>query len=180
MIRDTLLKHFDAYPLMGPQDAVKLLYQMEFGPEHMIRDEKKSLAFLRQEMASLGEGPEREPLYEAIGNGLCRLNLRPCVKRGIPAEDIHRLFAETARTTHGDPRRFRQALRELEALAEAGETPFEGIELDLFLMRYRDQNHPAVHHSEAYRAAYAPAYRVAAQKKVKDYLAALRENGGKD
>ena len=174
MIRDILLAHFAAYPLMGPQDAVKLLYQMEYGPEHMIRDEEKSLAALRKEMAALPAREGEEPLYESIGNGLCRLNLRPCVQRAIPAEDVNRLFADTARSAQGDPRRFRRALKELKELADAGETPFDPVELDMFLMQYWERNCPAVHHSEAYRAAYAPAYRVAAQKKVKDYLAARR------
>ena len=175
MIRDVLLTHFSLYPAMQPQDAVKLLYQMEFGAEHLIRDEKKSLDLLCREMAALPPGPEKEPLYQSIGNGLCRLNLRPCAARGIPAEDIGWLFAESARTVHGDRRRFQEALRELEQLAEEDETPFEAIELDVFLIQYRDKNCPAVHHSQEYHSAYAPAYRVMVQKKVKDYLAARRD-----
>ena len=173
MLEDILLQHFDAYPQMEAQDAVKLIYQQEFGPEHMIRDAAKALEKLRQEMDGLTPGPN-EPLYEAIGNGLCRLNLRPCLARGIPAEDIARLFLETAQTTAGDKKRFRQGIRVLQKLAEADETPFDPVDLDLFLARYPDSC-PALHHSEAYRAAYAPAYRIVLQKKVKDYLAARRQ-----
>lgn len=175
MVKDILARHFAEYPAMGPQDAVKLLYQMEFGPEHMIRDEKKSLEMLRQEMAQLRPREGTEPLYEPIGNGLCRLNLRPCLQRGIPAEDIHRLFCQAAGSTQGDKRHFRELLGELEEMAEGDETPFEAIELDIFLIPYRDRNCPPLHHSEAYRAAYAPAYRLAPQKKVKEYLKKLRE-----
>ena len=50
MLEDVLARHFAKYPLMEPQDAVKLIYQMEFGPEHLIRDEGKALSMLRQEM----------------------------------------------------------------------------------------------------------------------------------
>ncbi len=175
MIRDTLLTHFDRYPAMQAQDAVKLIYQQEFGPGHLIRDEKKALALLREEMAGLEPGRfPGEALYEPIGNGLCRLNLRPCLARGIGAEDICRLFCETARTVRGDRRRFQDALRELEALAEEDLTPFEAIDLDVFLIQYRDRNCPAVHHSPEYRAAYAPAYRVVQQRRLKDDLAARR------
>lgn len=173
MIEDVLLRHFAQYPKMEAQDAVKLLYQQEFGPEHAVKDAGKALALLRQEMAALPPR-EGEPLYEPIGNGLCRLNLRPCAERGIPAEDIARLFLETAQTTAGDKKRFRQALRALQKLAEAGETPFDAIELDLFLSRYPDAC-PAVRHSVPYRLAYAPAYRVVAQKKLKAYLAEIRK-----
>ena len=88
MLEDILLQHLERYPQMEPQDAVKLIYQQEFGPGHLIRDEKKALEFLRQEMAGAGEPLPGEALYESIGNGLCRLNLRPCKAKGIPAEDI--------------------------------------------------------------------------------------------
>lgn len=173
MMQDILAAHFARYPLMRPQDAVKLLYQAEFGPEHMIRDEKKSFDLLRSEIEGLTPFPG-EPLYESIGNGLCRLHLRPCVERGVPLQDIHRLFVEAARGVKGDKRRFRESLRLLEDMAEGDETPFEAIELDIFLIPYRDKNCPSLHHSPEYRAAYQPAYRIVQQKKLKDYLAALR------
>ena len=175
MLEDILLQHFAKYPKMEPQDAVKLIYQQEFGPGHLIAEEKKALTLLKQEMAALGPDREGEALYESIGNGLCRLNLRPCRERGIPAEDICRLFVETAQGTEGDKKRFRQGLRALEKLAEEEETPFEAVDLDLFLARY-PASCPAVHHSVTYRLAYAPAYRIVAQKKLKAYLAG-RRNG---
>ena len=158
---------------MEPQDAVKLIYQQEFGPEHMIKDAAKSLAALKMEIAQLQSSGAKEPLYESIGNGLCRLNLRPCRDRNIPAEDVNRLFVETAQGMEGDKRRFRQGLRALQKLAEEEETPFDAVELDLFLARYPDSC-PALHHSVTYRLAYAPAYRIVAQKKLKAYLAGRR------
>ena len=158
---------------MEPQDAVKLIYQQEFGPEHMIKDAGKSLVALKAEMDGLPGGPKGEALYESIGNGLCRLNLRPCRDRDIPAEDINRLFVETAQSTEGDKKRFRQGLRALQKLAEEEETPFDALDLDLFMARYPDSC-PAVHHSVTYRLAYAPAYRIVAQKKLKAYLAGRR------
>ena len=173
MIADVLLTHFEKYPATEPQDAVKLIYQQEFGPEHLIRDEGKALSMLRQEMAGLAGDGAGEALYESIGNGLCRLNLRPCKARGIAAEDVCRLFVETARRVRGDKKRFRQGIAELRQLAEEGETPFDPIDLDLFLARY-PASCPAVHHSEAYRAAYRPAYRIVLQKLVKDHLARRR------
>ena len=173
MLEDILLQHFAQYPKMEPQDAVKLIYQQEFGPEHMIKDAAKSLAALKMEIAQLQSSGAKEPLYESIGNGLCRLNLRPCRDRNIPAEDVNRLFVETAQGMEGDKRRFHQGLRALQKLAEEEETPFDAVELDLFLARYPDSC-PALHHSVTYRLAYAPAYRIVAQKKLKAYLAGRR------
>ena len=174
MLEDILMQHFDRYPRMEPQDAVKLVYQQEFGPGHLIRDEKKALDFLHQEMAEAGEPLPGEALYESIGNGLCRLNLRPCKAKGIPLEDILRLFVETANGIQGDKKKFRTGLHALQKLAEADETPFEPVLLDLFLAKY-PKSCPAVHHSDAYRMTYRPAYRVVSQRKLKDYLKALRD-----
>lgn len=173
MLQSILSAHFSAYPVMQPADAVKLIYQNEFGPGHLIEDEKKCLIRLEKEMTSLPPR-EGEALYEAIGGGLCRLNLRPCVTRGIPAADINRLFCETAREIQGDPRRFQKKLRELMRMAETDETPFYAAELDYFLILYREKGYPAISHSDAYRAAYAPAYRVVQQKRLRDYLKRLR------
>ena len=173
MLKDILAAHFAAYPAMEPADAVKLIYQQEFGPEHLVKDGEKCLRMLREEMASLTPRPG-EKIYESIGNGLCRVNLRPCLERGIPPEEIARLFLETAQAIQGDRKRFLKALKELEDMAENGETPFEALELDLYLIQYRDRGCPAVHHSPAYRAAYAPAYRVVLQKRLKDALSARR------
>ena len=173
MLEDILLQHFDRYPQMQPQDAVKLIYQQEFGPGHLIRDQKKALEFLRQEMAGVGEPLPGEALYESIGNGLCRLNLRPCKTKGFPLEDILRLFAETANGTQGDKKKLIGGIHVLQKLAEEDETPFEPVLLDIFLAKY-PKSCPAVHHSDTYRLAYRPAYRVVNQRKLKDYLKALR------
>ncbi len=173
MIENILLTHFEAYPQMRPQDAMKLIYQHVFGPEHLITDGGKTLTALEKEMNGLEDGPAREHLYESIGNGLCRLNLRPCKERGIPAEDINRLFAETSRETKGEAKQFWLAVRALQKLAEDGEAPFDTVEMDLFLARYPQKPAP-VHHSEGYKKAYRPAYRVISQRKVKDYLAKRR------
>ena len=82
------------------------------------------------------------------------------------------LLMQAANGTQGDMKEFRRCLKELEDMAEYGETPFEGIALDVFLLDYRGAR--PVHHSVPYREAYRPAYRVVIQKKLKDYLAARR------
>ena len=48
MLESILAAHFEKYPAMRPEDAVKLIYQNEFGPGHMIPDAQRALARLRQ------------------------------------------------------------------------------------------------------------------------------------
>lgn len=173
MLDDILVSHFTAYPKMQPQDAVKLIYQNEFGARHLLRDQKKARAFLHEELSALSPNA-KQPLYEMIGNGLCRLNLSACLSRQIDEEMIFCLFVDAAAHTRGEKRSFYEKLRVLEELAEADETPFDPIDLDVFLMHYKDRGCPVLHHSVEYQIAYAPAYRLVLQKQLKDALAARR------
>ena len=68
-----LLRHFQKYPLMRPQDAVKLLYQNEFGAAHAAGGDG-GLALLREEIRCTAQYPASSPV-EAIGNGYCRVQL---------------------------------------------------------------------------------------------------------
>ena len=52
-MREILLEHGDRYPDMKPEDAVKLLYQSEFGGGHMISDPSQSLEHLIHEKNGL-------------------------------------------------------------------------------------------------------------------------------
>ena len=47
-----LLNHAGRYPLMEPTDAVKLIYQNEFGGGHLIQDVDSCLNYLRREYES--------------------------------------------------------------------------------------------------------------------------------
>ena len=56
-MEDILFAHASRYPLMEPRDAVKLIYQNEFGGGHLIRNEKACLEFLSKEYASVPQNP---------------------------------------------------------------------------------------------------------------------------
>lgn len=152
--RDILLHHAARYPAMRPCDAVKLLYQSACGGGHLIADPLQALRRLRQEMAPLS--PDDGPLAEEIGGGFGRLHLRAAKREGLSPETVGALFVRSAREARGGVLR----LTELEALTRAGEMPFGSAELEEYLAEYRAAGCPMVSHSEAYRAAYRPAYRV--------------------
>ena len=65
---EAILKiHVKRYPLMQPTDAVRLIYQNEFGGGHLIRDEEICLNYLRQDSAN-----RMQKFYEqlSVENGL--------------------------------------------------------------------------------------------------------------
>jgi hypothetical protein len=155
-----LRHHADRYPLMQPTDAVKLIYQNEFGGGHLIRDEESCLGYLRGEYAAL-EKDANAPIAEEIGNGILRVNLA-----AVQAEELERLgktFIRSALAHTGTLDSFLQKLEVLRQLAREGVFCFDAQGLEAYLSAYEMAGYPMVSHSETYRQNYRPAYRVVLQ-----------------
>lgn len=157
MIKNILSAHFTKYPKAEISDAVKLIFQNEFGGGHLIKDEKTSLGRVKAELENTKPDLSVR-LCEDIGNGKVRLNL--AAAGNIPPELINRCFVRSAEETKGSVRRFEEKLRELQALCAEGKTPFPRNELDGYLSAYKNAGYPAVSHSESYKKAYSPTYRI--------------------
>lgn len=148
---------FDAlekYPLSQPQDIVKLLYQREFGPAHAVANPEAAKRFLLGEYSSTIQ--EEGVLCEYIGGGYARLLLSRLDANGVTPEEAAELFVKSAAPA-GDKSAFAEMLLEL------ARDPFiAGLMPGLpgYIADHVAAGCPAVHHSERYRAAYAPAYRV--------------------
>ena len=156
-LKAILIAHAKRYPLMQPTDAVKLIYQNEFGGGHLIRDEQACLNYLRREYADLEKDPTA-PLYEYIGNGIVRVNLA-----AIGPEDLDQLgknFIDSAARHKGTMDRFLNKLEVLRKLANEGVFNFDTNALNAYLSEYEAAGYPAVSHSPEYRQAYKPAYRI--------------------
>lgn len=152
-----LREHGARYPVMEPTDAVKLIYQNEFGGGHLITDEAAFLNRLRMEYESI-EKDEISPRYEPIGNGLVRVNL--AALREEELENLGKTFIRSAAEQKGDQGRFLRKLDLLRSLAKEGVFNFGTKELELYLEEYKNAGYPMVSHSETYRKAYKPAYRI--------------------
>ena len=75
-------------------------------------------------------------------------------------EEINQRFVSSAAKAKGTKAGQEQKLRLLERLCSEGYTPFSAKELSEFLAKYRAAGCPALHHSDRYRNAYLPHYRV--------------------
>ena len=156
-LRAILIAHAKRYPLMQPTDAVKLIYQNEFGGGHLIRDEEACLNYLRREYADL-EKDQTAPLCEDIGNGIVRVNLT-----ALKEEDLAQLskaFVDSAAKHKGTLDSFLNKLEVLRTLTAEGVFAFDLDALNSYLSEYEAAGYPAVSHSEQYRQAYKPAYRI--------------------
>lgn len=158
-LRAVLAAHAQRYPAMAPQDAVKLIYQNEFGGGHMIADPAQSLERLRTEYAAVPRD-FAAPLAEDIGNGMARIMLAGLDGQEYPLERLNRDFVRSAALHRGRMGAFLEKLDLLRQMAGEGAFGFSAGELEGYLDGYIPSGCPAVSHSEAYRAAYRPAYRV--------------------
>ena len=159
-----LKDHAAHYPLMQPVDAVKLVYQSVFGPGHMIKSEKAASKRLEAEYAAI---PHTAAFRIEMLGDTARVYL------DAPLSDIDRTLL--ARMFCASAKRFPRGWDKandaakallgrrigcLRALAERGVFAFDRQTLDDYLRTWRADGCQAVSHSDAYREAYAPAYRV--------------------
>ena len=156
-LKKILREHARRYPLMQPTDAVKLIYQNEFGGGHLIRDEEACLNYLRREYAFVEKNPTA-PLHEGIGNGIVRVNLT-----AVKPEDLEQLARDFIRSAAEHTGSMDSFLRKLEVLRQVtleGYFAFGAESLEMYLEEYKKAGYPAVSHSETFRKAYEPSYRI--------------------
>jgi hypothetical protein len=155
--------HAGRYPKMEPADAVKFAYQSVFGGGHLIASEANSLAFLTEERKKTCSNKRRNAPQEAflpIGLGYARMNLGSPSLLPLPDALLNRMFVRSAQEPGGDMKTFQRALEEVVRAAADGAFAFSMEALDSYLDKYRAAGSPMVRHSETYRRAYLPAYRV--------------------
>lgn len=157
-IKDILLLHFLMYPNMQIQDMVKLIYQNEFAGGHLITNENDSLEYLKEELDSSLSSDIH--IFDDIGNGLLRLNLAPLKGTSAEPSTINRMFVNTANSVKGSIGSFEKKLEILKECCRNKELPYSVNDLEEYLEAYKNRGYPPVSHSDAYRKAYKPAYRI--------------------
>lgn len=139
-----------AYPLSEPLDLIKLAYQSEFGPGHLINDGQSALDRLTTEWEAASHTPKKTP--EPIGGGLTRFHLTEGYDIPAASEILVKLFSLTAAGKKGSGSGLKQKLGVLSRLGIPG--------MDEAIREYEAAGCPAVHHSIAFAQAYEPHYRV--------------------
>ncbi len=152
-----LKEHFRRYPQMRPTDVIKLLYQRTFGGDHIAPDLSHVREYLVREYESVVQ-TAAELRVEPIGGGIARLYLDGIPKTSL--DTVARLFVRGARAHQSDADTMERDLFAVSAAADRGETPFSAADWAEAVTKWKAAGCPSVHHSDTYRAAYKPAYRV--------------------
>lgn len=157
-LRELLSQHYKLYPMMQIKDAVKLIYQNEFGCGHLIKDEASSLTHLVEELDTRKNQNDNESLFTDIGNSFVRLNLNVLKNCDITPITVNKLFVLTSKRHKGNLEAFKAKLKLIYEL------PFNIGKIQKFMTDYQNAGYPMISHSDVYRNNYYPSYRVIDKK----------------
>jgi len=155
--------HLQRYPRMQLGDVYKLLHQAALGAGHAVSSAADARNRLQAEAADLGSGPD-EPLVDAISpdGRLARVHLRAYVAAGHELARLADAFARTPELCPPAPDKLVKFCSCLGDLADAHGIPFSRAQVLEYFDAIAAQGYPVVRHSQPYRDAYRPAYRVVA------------------
>lgn len=157
--------HFERYPEMQTDDIYKMLYQGSMGVGHFIGNPEGARRYLEREYTQVipdHEIPLAEPV--SISGDLVRLNIAPYKALGGDVESLFRAMMKTAGEFQPAKTDLIDLLQQTVILSETNIIPIEPAEFSDLMDEVAEYDYPAVHHSDIYREAYKPAYRVILRK----------------
>lgn len=166
-----LLEQIKRHPACGPEDVIKMCYQASFGAEHLVVNKEMFCLCFEKEWAETEPTPE--PLYEEISADFCRVNLGAWKYAGLPVQSLIDLFFKGTEALKPIPDRLAVFDAHMELYLATLKTvwpPEKTALLEQVLQAYRETGLSPIHHSEAYRIAENPHYRLIPTALVKGEL----------
>jgi thymidylate kinase len=161
--RELLIKHFEKYPKLRAEDIFKFIFQSAFGCEHLVSNEAAALEYIKKEYSSLSDGETAR--IEKLDGEYARVHLS-CLRDGLSPETLARLFCLSAKKEENGQERLLEKLSVAAELVDERIIPLDREDFERKLDEWREAGYPAVHHSDAFRSEYHPAYRVISDRYV--------------
>ena len=164
-IRQMCEQIHEQYPLATMQDVYKTCYQDYFGAEHLVSDTASARQYLQKELEECRNTdmclmPKREPT--GFRHRFTRVNLS-CVAEGeLTEKQLLAQFLEAAGKDHAYGNNWAEEWTRIESIALKVYPAWTDQDLQAEL-REAARNNQAVRHSEAFRTAYHPHYRIVRQ-----------------
>lgn len=161
-VRRALTKQLETYPASTVQDVYKTFYQDRFGSEHMIRDTAAVRRYLSYELEVAASDSIPNPYYEPTGaeGRFVRVFLRGVNEGLITEEELLDAFLKSAKPTAQPEQTWAEQWAQI--LSSLDKTELEQLDPDSVLpeLQTAAETERAVHHSNSYRQAYHPHYRI--------------------
>ncbi len=155
--RKILLDHYHKYPDLQIEDIFKFLHQSALGCEHLIQSPSSAAAYIQAEASECI--PCSKNGVEPLDGNYCRVHLA-CLGKGLSADTLGKLLFLSAVHEEDGLQRLKQKLEVARSLVAKGSLPFSLTSFSDALRSWEECGYPALHHSESFRLAYRPSYRV--------------------
>lgn len=161
-VQRALTKQLETYPASTVQDVYKTFYQDRFGSEHMIRDTAAVRRYLSYELEVAASDSIPNPYYEPTGaeGRFVRVFLRGVNEGLITEEELLNAFLRSAKPTAQPEQTWAEQWAQI--LACLDKNQLNQLDPDSVLpeLQIAAETERAVHHSNSYRQAYHPHYRI--------------------
>lgn len=161
--RKLLTMHCQIYPKLKIQDVLKFLHQSSFGCEHLASSIETATEYISIEHSNVRH--EGEQQVEQLDGAYSRVSLS-YLNRGLRANTLAKLFVASSKQEKDGLNYLLQKIEVARELAHEGILPFSQSEFDNAVAEWRTKGYSALHHSDAFREAYSPAYRVIANEYI--------------
>lgn len=155
--RRIILEHSKRYPQMQTVDYFKLLFHSAFGCEHAVSSIEKAEEYIIREYEAMEH--KGGALTEELDGDYCRVYLG-CLDGEITPLMLAQSFCASAKTEPDGREMLEEKLAVLRELVLDESIAVSLNDLDASIQEWRSSGFSAVRHSDVYREAYKPAYRV--------------------
>lgn len=153
-----LLDFYRKYPNSTAQDYLKLLFQAEYGCEHIMGS--YVLNYINSELEVSNNADTQ--LVEPINSDYARVHLSEFKRKGYSSEVLAKCMLKVK--SSGSSEHLNAQIDNFLQLVDSGAIDLPTAETHYLVEKYRKLGCPPVHHSEAFRNAYQPHYRVIYRK----------------
>ncbi len=156
------------------QDIYKMIFQGVMGAEHIIKDPDQARTRLLEEWQRCNTDNEEvltEPV--SINDTIIRVNLRPLKAKGDYFSSFFDAFIKSADIHQGNRTELISLWEMFKLLCKEKALSFSQSLLKEFDEQLKSQNYPAKHHSQLYREANKPAYRIVNKTIFEQYVLTL-------
>ena len=155
-MRNAILTEKLLHPQAQPQDYIKLIFQSQFGPGHLIANPDYARNRLYDEWQQVKDLPAEKP--QDIGGGYMRLCIKGIDRQQL--DEINHAFVTAANQKSGSDEGFLKKLDLFRQMAAQGCFDFDRQRAEKAVAEYLAGGIRPTSHTEIYHRHYTPAYRV--------------------
>lgn len=161
LFEDIVRKQVALHRSIQPTDIIKLCYQAVYGAEHLLQNVQRARDLFFDEYSAVCAS--NGTMIEEISEFFVRVNFAPHKAVGLDPDLLFDAFVKTASEKTGCKTDLNYLFSVIEKLLDEGALPFSKEAWNSAISKYEGG---AVHHSQIYRDAESPAYRVVAKKYI--------------